>query len=119
MPFPEHQRIKLLTSDDISKDYIELDFWYSLREAQKTLNKAHNYLIYNKIFLSADLFDKFTETDLLMKDVLLDKEMGKENTTAEFRRDATIRIRENMQKIKPLLSEIEELVQKRLHYPDA
>lgn len=119
LPFTESQKIRLLATDDISKEYIELDFWYKLREAQNILSTSHNYLIYNKIFLSRDLFDKFSSIDSILNEVLLDKEFGGERSTPEFRREATKRIKDNMDKIKPLIEGIEELVQSRLHYPDA
>ena len=52
----KHEKEELVAAPDRNKFYQEKIFWHELHDARSRINNLHNFLIYNKIFLSKDLF---------------------------------------------------------------
>jgi hypothetical protein len=95
--------------------YSDAVFWIQVDEAHKALTEFHNFLFYNKIFLSSDLFKKFREIDSLLSAALLESRSGKQAKDNKLIIKAYKDIRD---KAEPLCDEVEKLVQKRLHYEE-
>ncbi|MDT4896398.1 MAG: hypothetical protein QOH25_1475 [Acidobacteriota bacterium] len=77
----------------------------------------HNYLLYNSIFLSPDLYVEFKEVDKIFNEALDKSRIAKQGlNSSEF----TLEVYENIyKKTEPIKEKIRELVQKRLRYEDA
>ncbi len=90
-------------------------FWYRVTNARKAHGEFHNYLIYNRIFLTRELFDKFEQIDDLITQALIELEV-----TGRTRREPKgwREVKEQADKLQAIVSEIETLVQKRLHYQE-
>lgn len=107
---------ELLEAPDKTQYYMEMIFWYELGEAKKRLTEFHNYLLYNKIFLSPDLYAQFRAMDELLMGALNDSEVGKESRDHKLITRPYKQIRE---KADSIIGEIERLIQKRLHHEEA
>jgi len=111
----DSQKDKIRNAKDKTKNYTKSIFLLNLVEANTFVYDFHNYLIFNKIFLSHDLFEKFSQIDLLLRNSLMELEIP-EGTEDD------IRLLETFSKItdgsKELIKEIEYQIQKRLHYSD-
>ncbi len=101
--------------------YKKIHFWYALEDTKKGVNDYHNYLILNRIFLSADLKKEFQEIDKLFSSILIDRETGELTLSSnhpnyELIYETYLRLTE---KSKPIIHRIESLVQKRLEFDQA
>ncbi len=112
----EYEKEELLKAENKLEYYIERVFWLNLNEVEQTCSDFHNFIIRNRIFLSSDLKEQFTAIDNILWDALTDKRLGHEHKDREMSISAYKQIQD---KIGPIRDEIEQLVQKRLHYQDA
>jgi hypothetical protein len=110
----ENHRQQLLQSRDRNEFYQKTIFWYELDDAQKKFSEFHNHLLYNKIYLNAVLFEKLSEIDRSLSQLINEAKLAHRHpsvytekifeSTAEFNKQAEV-----------LLSEIEKEIQRNLH----
>jgi hypothetical protein len=106
----------LLEAPDKDQYYQKIIFQYELAEAKKHAGEFHNYLLYNRIFLSSDLYAQFEAMDKLLWEALRYRELG------EASRDYKLICRgyeEIQRRAEPIREEIRRLVQKRLRPEEA
>lgn len=112
----KHEKEELVSAPDKNKFYQEKIFWHELYDARSRINDLHNFLLYNKIFLSKDLFEEFGKIDTMLFEAALEIETNHESREPKLNRQIWNRLNSDMQKIA---TNIEKLVQARLHYPEA
>ena len=105
---------QLLQSPERNEFYQKTIFWYELDDAQKKFSEFHNHLLYNKIYLNTNLFEKLSEIDKSLSQLLNQAQLAHRHpsvytenifqSTAEFNKKAEV-----------LLSEIEKEIQQNLH----
>jgi hypothetical protein len=112
----DFQKEELLKSDDKLKYYEEKSYWIRLSKAREPLKEFRIYLSRNKIFLSKDLFDLFSEIEikLIETESIIETMPGKESW--KERSDAFWKLRIDGEKV---LEKIETEIQKRLHFVDS
>jgi hypothetical protein len=115
----EIHKKKLLEAPDKNKYYHDISFWYGLNKVHKYVRDFHAYLLYNKIFLSSDIYERFKAIDDLLFKALVEQKLSKmfhlnDPTKGDFKACEEIR-----DKAQPKIDEISDLVQKRLHHPEA
>lgn len=98
--------------------YIRIIFGYDLRETREKVLEFHNYLVHNKIFLSLDLFKKFSEVDALLSEAISKRELGERARDINMLADS-YKVLVQDEALINIIAEIESLVQKRLHYQEA
>lgn len=112
----DQDKQKITFSNDRNGTYKKMIFWYRLHTANSSLNEFHNFLINNEIFLNKDLRNRLKEIDNLMSSVLGIREAGEKAEDYQLINKAY----EDLQnKVRPIVSEIEELIQDRLEFPKA
>jgi hypothetical protein len=112
----QYHKEEIMETANKNKTYQNIIYWYKLEDAHKSIAELHNYLIYNKIFLSSHLFMKVSEVDNLLYSALLHHRTATE--IQEFK-SLSKPYKDVKEKAEPLIEDIEKLVQKRLHYQDA
>ncbi len=112
----ELEKKELSDSSDKNRYYQGAWKQHQLRECREGTSDFHSYLLYNKIFLSADLFAKFNEVDKILSEALSKTEEGVE---LDDYSQITAACKMIDKKVEQLINDIEKLVQKRLHYDDA
>jgi len=112
----KHEIEELKSSPDKNKFYQEKIFWHELHDARSRINDFHNFLVFNKIFLSKDLFDEFGKVDKILFGATLDIEANHEYKEPRTTYPVWERLNNETQEI---VKKIENLVQTRLHYPEA
>jgi hypothetical protein len=114
----EIQKKKILSAERIKRNEVYQDalFWKQLEDAFKEVYDLHNYLLFNKIFLSKDLFDAFDAIDKRIIDILSDLRYSKEGREHSMYTKALDKFRKFPRED---IDKLEKLVQKRLHYSDA
>lgn len=110
----ETQRKQLVLSLDKNEYYRKTISWYELDDAQKQFNEFHNHLLYNKIYLNDDLFEKLSEIDKSLSQLLVQSRVANQHPSAysekmyqsyiDFNKNAEI-----------LLKDIEKAIQQNLH----
>jgi hypothetical protein len=115
--FSTTEKQKLMLADPLDRNQLYQDslFWEELNRAYDALNDFHNYIVFNKIFLSSDLFDTFNTIDKAQIDVINNLRYGKEVRDHKM----THKAMQDFRAINAQLENLEKLVQKRLHYQDA
>jgi hypothetical protein len=71
------QDLIMASPQERNKIYQDICFWEELNNATKATSDFHNYLVYNKIILSKDLFDAFSDVDRKLLDVISNLKIGK------------------------------------------
>ncbi|MBI3611342.1 MAG: hypothetical protein HY204_11675 [Nitrospirae bacterium] len=112
----DSQKQELLAAPDKFKYYTEAIFWHKLSAAQESVRDLHNYIVNNRIFLNVELSTRFNKADEVLYSALIDSEVSREANERKFISEAYKKIKEE---VTPLIGEIEQLVQKRLHYDKA
>jgi hypothetical protein len=112
----DSQKQELLAAPDKFKYYTEAIFWHKLSAAQESVRDLHNYIVNNRIFLNVELSTRFKKADEVLYSALIDSEVSREANGRKFISEAHKKIKEE---VTPLIGEIEQLVQKRLHYDKA
>ena len=112
----EAHKEELLQAPRKTDFYVDKIFWYRINNAKRKHTELHNYLVYNRIFLSRDLFDGFDNIDKMLRESILEVEYADPNrpTDKPWRK-----WKERSEAIDSMLLEIENLVQMRLHYSEA
>lgn len=85
-------------------------------DASKAVSDLHNYLLFNKIFLSTDLYNLFKKVDESLYGALVEQQVGKE--AEDFKKRMNY-YKNTRKEIEPIIREIELFVQTRLHYEKA
>jgi hypothetical protein len=75
----ELEKETILGSTDMQNAYINIVFDRDLNEAHRKVSDFNNYIIYNKIFMTSDLYNKFNEADKILFDAILDRKYGSES----------------------------------------
>jgi len=114
-PLNSFHRSELSRQSDKNAYYQDIIFWYELSQAKKSGEEFHNYLVFNKIFLTKDLSEEFKKVDYLIQAAIIDSESNREEKDRKLIREAYKSVNEKM---TPLIEKIEELVQQRLHFQD-
>jgi len=70
----KHEKEELAAAPDKNKYYQEKIFWHESYDARSHISDLHNFLLYNKIFLSKDLFEEFSKIDKMLFDAVLEIE---------------------------------------------
>jgi hypothetical protein len=112
----EIEKLEYFSPADRNKYYQDRIFWHELYDSRSRINDLHNFLLYNKIFLSKDLFDEFGKIDKMLFDAVLGIETNHESREPKLNRQIWNQLNTDMQEIA---ANIENLVQVRLHYPEA
>ena len=112
----EIEKLEYLSPADRNKFYQERVFWHELYDARSRINDLHNFLLHNKIFLSKDLFEEFGKIDKMLFDTVLEMESNHESHEHKSILPIWKRLNTEVQEIS---GNIENLVQARLHYPEA
>lgn len=112
----EDQKNDLHKEIDKTKYYREAIFWHELDDASKAVSDLHNYLLFNKIFLSTDLYNLFKKVDEPIYGALVEQQVGKE--AEDFKKRMNY-YKNTRKEIEPIIREIELFVQTRLHYEKA
>jgi hypothetical protein len=85
-----------------------------MHEAQKAFGDFNEYYEINKIFLSPELKEKFSQIHTHLWSVWVDRKMSLDTRSSQT--DFWGKAYKGMQeKVEPLLNEIEDLVQKHLY----
>lgn len=112
----ESEQLQSLDGVNRNKFYQERIFWHELYEAKSQVNNLRNFLLYNKIFLSKDLFDEFGKIDTMLFDMVLEIEGNHEEQV----RKSVLPIWKKLNSdVQDIAKKIEALVQSRLHYSEA
>ncbi len=109
----EFQVEELIQVNDKNEYYQDRIFWHKLHEAKKSFSDLHVYIAKNRIFLSEDLKVLFTETNDLLWDTLISKEIGEEAKDRKMVNETYKKLRDNIEKI---MVKIEKQVEERLHH---
>ncbi len=112
----EVESLEYLPPEERNKFYKERIFWHELYEAKSRIGDLHNYLLYNKIFLSKDFFEEFGKIDKMLLDIVLEIEENHESHEHKSVFGIWKRLNTEAQEIA---DRIENLVQEKLHYPEA
>ncbi len=112
----DDQKNAIIKEDDKTKYYRDAIFWHDVDAARKAVSDFHNYLHYNKIFLTSDIFELYRKIDDLLYEAIVEQEVGTEAKDSKMKLKY---YRNTKKEIEPLVKEIESLVQERLHYEKA
>lgn len=107
---------RILTASDKDAEHINAVKWHKLNEAYRKLTDFHQYLQYNRIFMSADLFALFKKVDDVLKRSLDASEFGMQYEQHKNIIEAYEKLTEV---VVPIADEIEKAIQKRLHHSEA
>ncbi len=113
---PEYKKNELAATSDKQQYYIDAVYERELIKAHNKVRDFHNYLIFNKIFLSQKLYENFGKIDSLLSDVLLKYDLSHETKDHKGMLESSKEIRDNLD---ALITVIENLVQERLHFESA
>ena len=111
----DYEREELRNASDRAAYYREAVFWVELDDVESSQTTFHNYLIENRIFMTAELREKFSAVDAVLSEALV------EHRTAHETRDFQS-LRSSVEKVVQLsekIAQVEEAVQKRLRYEEA
>lgn len=110
----ETQRKQLVLAPDKTQFYIKTIFWYELDDAQKQFSTFHNHLLYNKIYLNDNLFEKLSEIDKELSQLINQSKVAHQYPSAYSEKIYQAYIEFN-KKSEMLLKEIEKAIQHNLH----
>ena len=111
----DFQKEELRRSDDRLSYYQEIDYWFKLSKASGVFQEFCTYLHYNKIFLSRDLFELFTK----IESALIETEVELEDPEPKPGKERLAINKKLNEVVGRLLEQVENAVQKRLHFDQA
>jgi hypothetical protein len=111
----DFQKEELRRSTDKVSYYRETVYWIRLSIARQVFQEFRKYLHYNKIFLSRDLFELFTKIEL----ALIETEVELENSEPQPWREGRAINKKLNEVVGGLLEQVENAVQRRLHFDQA
>jgi len=101
---------------DRNTSYGSKVIWYVLQDAKSAVSEFHNFMLYNRIFISQDLKQTLLEIDKLLSSSLINREIGEEAKDWKLISDAS---KELVKKEEKILEQIEKLVDNKLEYSRA
>jgi len=111
----DFQKQELRAAVDKLAYYQEKSYWRRLNAARKLLQEFKRYLAYNRIFLSKDLFGLFRKIELAMIEVEVELENPEDKPWV-----GTSKLFTKLTKdVNAIMEQVEEVVQKRLHFDQA
>ena len=113
--FTISQKEKIRVSINKNDNYRDMIFWIEYNKAAQFADDLHNYILFNKIFLSEDLFTSITQIDQILRGAMIDLEVAKDSGEPVRRSKIFMKIRKEL---PPMEDEIGKLIQQRLHYFD-
>lgn len=112
----ERDKKALRNSSDRLTSYKKIIFNHDMKDAYNRFVEFHDFIRKNKIFLSKDLYELFSELDKILYDSLFDVRINDMFDNYQFSVEAFDKIRKD---VPPLLKKLEENVQRRLHFTEA
>jgi hypothetical protein len=112
----ESQKEEIRHAVDKNQAYIKTIFWYDLNDAKKYVADFHNYLLYNKIFLSRALFESFTKFDKMLSNALEEREIMERSRNYIPASKTFMKVRDE---VLSTIEDLETQIQQRLHYTEA
>lgn len=112
----DFQKDELLAEKNKLEYYREKTFRIKYAQVSNVIMEFHNYILLNKIFFQKDMFELFSEIDSRVYEAHLLSESLQERTSLMV---TFATLREINETIRPLITKLEELIQKRLHFDDA
>lgn len=109
----DFQKEELRQADDKLAYYQEKAYWVRLNDAIRAFYEFRDYLRSNKIFLSRDLFDLFSQIEKALRQAKIELEHPEEDEPWTGKTDIFTELESTMDK---LLEDLEISVQKRLHF---
>ncbi len=110
----EDEKRFLLTEQDKNKAYGKILDWRDLAEANKDFRDFYTYLQENRIFLSPNVKLKLDEIAALLKASWVAKKMDRDGHMPEGKSFSTEAYEKCYKEAKPIMDQIEGLVQERL-----
>jgi hypothetical protein len=111
----DYQKEELRKASDRTKYYREALEWNRFCDANEKQTDFHNYLVEHRIFMTVELRQKFRAVDECLSTALHDYRAGHKLSNQTMVNSA----RKRVQDLRPVLDEVEQAIQKRLHYEDA
>lgn len=111
----ELKRNELRAAPDHDNYYDETMFWLEFNDAQSAQMKFHNYVIEHRIFMTDERREGFSLVDSVIAEALVDHRLWRQLGNQEDLTSSANKINQLSQKI----NEVEQAVQKRLHYEAA
>ncbi len=111
----EAQRSELRAASDPGKYYAEAIFWLQFNDAQSAQIDFNNYIIEHRIFMTDELREGFRSVSNTISEALVEHKLWKQFGGHNDLISSTTKIKQLDEKI----NEVEQAVQKRLHYQAA
>jgi hypothetical protein len=108
-----HKKQLLETTDKLGF-YQRTIYWYEIDDARKHFSEFHNHLLYNKIYLNDELFNKLSKIDKNFSDLFIAVEVHHEYPVGGGR-ELHQAYRDFHQSADSLVKEIEKLIQQDLN----
>jgi len=113
--FQKESLRKATKATDRRKVFTEAMAGINFDDAQEKGRVFHNYLIEHRIFMTEDLRKKFGAIDDALSTALIEYGVGSDANDWQMKRDGM----EKVMGLKDMIDEVEQAVQKRLHYEEA
>jgi hypothetical protein len=110
----EAQQRELLQAPDRNAFYQKTIFWYQYDDAQRKFNEFHNHLLYNKIYVNLSLFEKLSEMDNSLSQLLNQSKLAHQYQPV-YNEKLYEDIKKFNERTDTLLGEIEKEIQQSLH----
>jgi hypothetical protein len=113
----DSEKEELKQSRDKVSYYMKAIYFHKIDDAIKKVADFHNYLLYNKIFLTDELFNSFEKIDDFLSTALAKLEVAGEGDKFDYNMQMEVRklIMGDVEKSK---NELAKLIQQRLHFPE-
>ena len=113
----EFQKNDLLNSEDKISYYSDKVYWIRLSKFTSKFSDFRKYLRYNKIFLSKDIYKSFSQIEYTL--IEIETELENPNMTSKPWNYASGAYKKHRAKFESFLYELEDAVQKRLHFNES
>jgi len=112
-PLTEVEKKEILDAADKNDFYIKHVTWHEINKARAAIREFHNFMIFNRIFLTAELKEQFIKADTILYDALMKREVGERSKDVAMMHDA---YKDISQGLTVIVDEIERIVQTRLNF---
>lgn len=113
----DFQKEEILEKSDKVAFYRNAMYWIRVKVVYDEIGEFRRFLLYNRVFLSRELFSLFREIEVAIIDIQLDLENPDDPERPYDRKPSSFM--ESVKKINQLSEQIELAVQNRLHLSDA
>jgi predicted translin family RNA/ssDNA-binding protein len=113
----DFQKEEILGQSDKVAFYRNAMYWIRVKVVCDVIGEFRRFLLYNRIFLSREIFSLFREIEVAIIDIQVDLENPDDPERPYHRKPSTFM--ESVKKINQLSEQIELAVQNRLHLSDA